>query len=153
MQLIKKAGLGKLVKLCQPNKSCFMLIFSLLRHSESPIEVERRRRQLGGFSAPEVRSTLEQTQLDAKITKSTLEQQQKRQKRQADENDNDETSLLPQVPPTEITPEQQRDRRQTTDPDQLCPTVATFVMPRAAVNNQGKTNRVEIERLDITFCF
>ena len=152
MQLIKKAGLGKLVKLSQPS-FCFMLIFSLLRHSESPIEVERRRRQLGGFTAPEVRSTWEQSQLDAKITKSTLEQQQKRQKRQADEDDNVETSLLPQVPPTEITPEQQRDRRQTTDPDQLCPTVATFVMPRAAVNNQGKTNRVEIERLDITFCF
>ena len=30
-----------------------------------------------------------------------------------------------------------RARRQTTDPDQLCPTVATFVMPRAAVNTAG----------------
>ena len=33
--------------------------------------------------------------------------------------------------------EQERDRRQTTDPDQLCPTVASFVMPRVGVNSQG----------------
>ena len=33
--------------------------------------------------------------------------------------------------------EQLRDRRQTSDPDQLCPTLASFVMPRAAVNSAG----------------
>lgn len=33
--------------------------------------------------------------------------------------------------------ENQRNRRQTTDPDQLCPTVANFVMPRAGVNAKG----------------
>ena len=32
---------------------------------------------------------------------------------------------------------QARDRRQTSDPDQLCPTLATFVMPRAGLNAQG----------------
>ena len=34
---------------------------------------------------------------------------------------------------------QARDRRQTSDPDQLCPTLATFVMPRAGLNAQGGT--------------
>ena len=34
---------------------------------------------------------------------------------------------------------QARDRRQTSDPDQLCPTLATFVMPRAGLNAQGAT--------------
>ena len=33
--------------------------------------------------------------------------------------------------------ENQRNRRQTTDPDQLCPTVASFVMPRAGINAKG----------------
>jgi len=30
-----------------------------------------------------------------------------------------------------------RDRRQSSDPDQLCPTVSQYIMPRAAVNSQG----------------
>jgi len=30
-----------------------------------------------------------------------------------------------------------RDRRQSSDPDQLCPTVAQYIMPRAAVNTDG----------------
>ena len=33
--------------------------------------------------------------------------------------------------------DKERDRRQTSDPDQLCPTVSSFVMPRAGVNAQG----------------
>ena len=33
--------------------------------------------------------------------------------------------------------DQERDRRQTSDPDQLCPTVSSFVMPRAGVNAKG----------------
>ena len=30
-----------------------------------------------------------------------------------------------------------RGRRQSSDPDQLCPTVASYIMPRAAVNSKG----------------
>ena len=30
-----------------------------------------------------------------------------------------------------------RDRRQSSDPDQLCPTVSQYIMPRAAVNTEG----------------
>ena len=94
----------------------------ICRHEESPIEVERRRRQLSvGPSRPRIESTLEQS---GAITHSTLEQQHReRQRRQAE---------------TEQSEEQLRERRQTTDPDQLCPTLASFVMPRAAVNSQGE---------------
>ena len=106
------------------------------RHDESPIEVERRRRQLD--SGPQIKSTFEQHQSETDITSSTLEQHQRHQ-RQKRQSETAEESAPPNAPPTELTPEQQRDRRQTTDPDQLCPTVASFVMPRAAVNNQGMT--------------
>ena len=91
------------------------------RHSESPIEVERRRRQLR--LGPKVLSTLEQAR-SRPITTSTLEHHHSQGRRRRRE--------------TEPVSEQERERRQTTDPDQLCPTVASFVMPRAAVNSQGE---------------
>ena len=73
-----------------------------------------------------------------RVTSSTLEQSQgltsvTRQRRQTGG-----AETRPQAPPTELSPEQERGRRQTTDPDQLCPTLASFVMPRAAVNSQGE---------------
>jgi len=76
----------------------------------SPVEVERQKRQL---------------ELEMKKSEHILSVQQ-RQKRQTME-------------PTDIieSEENQRNRRQTTDPDQLCPTVASFVMPRAGVNAKG----------------
>ena len=92
------------------------------RHSESPIEVERRRRQLR--FGPKVLSTLEQAR-SRPLSTSRLEhhQRQGRSRRQ--------TEPVGQK-------ERERERRQTTDADQLCPTVASFVMPRAAVNSQGE---------------
>ena len=101
----------------------------IYRHDESPLEIERRRRQLSlGPLSPDIKG---------RVTSSTLEQSQgltsvTRQRRQTGE-----AETRPQAPPTELSPEQERGRRQTTDPDQLCPTLASFVMPRAAVNSQG----------------
>ena len=43
----------------------------------------------------------------------------------------------PKVPPTEMTPDQERGRRQTSDPDNLCPTAARFITPRAAMSVSG----------------
>ena len=91
------------------------------RHSESPIEVERRRRQLR--FGPKVLSTLEQAK-SSPLTTRTLEHHHRQGRRRRE------------TEPLRLT-EQERERRQTTDPDQLCPTVASFVMPRAAVNSQG----------------
>ena len=76
------------------------------------------------------------------MTSSTLEQSQgltsvTRQRRQTGG-----AETRPQAPPTELSPEQERGRRQTTDPDQLCPTLASFVMPRAAVNSQGDQEKL-----------
>merc|ERR1712241_117505 len=71
---------------------------------ESPVEVERKKRQLERKKS----------------------QQESRQKREIDE-----------VAGMGMLDENQRNRRQTTDPDQLCPTVASFVMPRAGVNAKG----------------
>lgn len=45
--------------------------------------------------------------------------------------DKDEVELL------EVVDEVFRGRRQSSDPDQLCPTVASYIMPRAAVNSKG----------------
>ena len=88
--------------------------------------------------SPNIQSTLEQQPLPSgQITSSTLEQHNRhqRKRRQADETeDNDDKSLKARVPPTEMTPDQQRGRRQTSDPDTLCPTSARFIMPRAAMN-------------------
>jgi hypothetical protein len=70
----------------------------------SPVEVERKKRQLERKKSEDV----------------------SRQKRQAD-TFGEMVGL----------DENQRNRRQTTDPDQLCPTVASFVMPRAGVNAKG----------------
>ena len=70
----------------------------------SPVEVERKKRQL---------------------------LKNNRQRRQTE---GEEGALGPAAANAE---ENMRARRQTTDPDQLCPTVATFVMPRAAVNTAG----------------
>jgi hypothetical protein len=46
--------------------------------------------------------------------------------------DKDEVDLL------EVMDEVFRGRRQSSDPDQLCPTVANYIMPRAAVNSKGQ---------------
>ena len=97
-----------------------MYVITIARHHESPIEVERRRRQLG--PAPVIRSTLEQ-----------LQPRQRRHTAAAGE----EVKQLQQLGETAGGEEQLRDRRQTSDPDQLCPTLASFVMPRAAVNSAG----------------
>ena len=37
--------------------------------------------------------------------------------------------------------ELKRGRRQSSDPDQLCPTVSQYIMPRAAVNANGNIDR------------
>ena len=99
------------------------MMSTIARHHESPIEVERRRRQLG--PAPVIRSTLEQLQpRQRRHTAAAGEEEQLVQRRQ-------------QLDETAGGEEQLRDRRQTSDPDQLCPTLASFVMPRAAVNSAG----------------
>ena len=99
------------------------MMSTIARHHESPIEVERRRRQLG--PAPVIRSTLEQLQpRQRRHTAAAGEEEQLVQRRQ-------------QLEETAGGEEQLRDRRQTSDPDQLCPTLASFVMPRAAVNSAG----------------
>ena len=84
-----------------------LLAFSNLnvdRLHESPVEVERKKRQLEKKKSEE----------------------ESRQKRAIDEEGD-----------IDVLDENQRNRRQTTDPDQLCPTVASFVMPRAGVNAKG----------------
>ena len=104
--------------------SCLNNFISIARHHESPIEVERRRRQLG--PAPVIRSTLEQQQPRQRRATAAAggEVRQLQQRRQ-------------QLEETAGGEEQLRDRRQTSDADQLCPTLASFVMPRAAVNSAG----------------
>ena len=102
-----------------------MMMITIARHHESPIEVERRRRQLG--PAPVIRSTLEQLQPRQRRHTAAAGEEAKqlvqRRRQQLEETAGGE--------------EQLRDRRQTSDPDQLCPTLASFVMPRAAVNSAG----------------
>ena len=101
-----------------------MYVITIARHHESPIEVERRRRQLG--PAPVIRSTLEQ-----------LQPRQRRDTAAAGEEAKQLQQRRQQLEDTAGGEEQLRDRRQTSDPDQLCPTLASFVMPRAAVNSAG----------------
>ena len=101
------------------------MMIAIARHHESPIEVERRRRQLG--PAPVIRSTLEQLQPRQRRHTAAAGEEEVRQLQQR-------RQLLEETAGGE---EQLRDRRQTSDPDQLCPTLASFVMPRAAVNSAG----------------
>ena len=140
-----------------------MMMSTIARHHESPIEVERRRRQLG--PAPVIRSTLEQLQprqrrhtapaggeevrqlQQRRATAAAGEEEQLVQRRQqlGDTAEGEETAgweeqlqqRREQLEETAGGEEQLRDRRQTSDPDQLCPTLASFVMPRAAVNSAG----------------
>ena len=78
----------------------------------SPVEVERKKRQL---------------ELEKKKSEHTSQVNQRTKR--------DTTEVNAEL----FEPnENLRNRRQTTDPDQLCPTVASFVMPRAAVNAKGK---------------
>ena len=123
-----------------------MMMITIARHHESPIEVERRRRQLG--PAPVIRSTLEQLQpRQRRDTAAAGEEEQLVQRRQqlGDTAEGEETAgweeqlqqRREQLEETAGGEEQLRDRRQTSDPDQLCPTLASFVMPRAAVNSAG----------------
>ena len=102
-----------------------MYVITIARHHESPIEVERRRRQLG--PAPVIRSTLEQLQPRQRRHTAAAGEEEAKQLQQRRE----------QLEETAGGEEQLRDRRQTSDPDQLCPTLASFVMPRAAVNSAG----------------
>ena len=122
------------------------MMSTIARHHESPIEVERRRRQLG--PAPVIRSTLEQLQpRQRRDTAAAGEEEQLVQRRQqlGDTAEGEETAgweeqlqqRREQLEETAGGEEQLRDRRQTSDPDQLCPTLASFVMPRAAVNSAG----------------
>jgi len=52
--------------------------------------------------------------------------------------DKDEVELL------EVVDEVFRGRRQSSDPDQLCPTVASYIMPRAAVNSKGIWKKLKL---------
>ena len=124
-----------------------MMMITIARHHESPIEVERRRRQLS--PAPVIRSTLEQLQPRQRrhTAPAGEEAKQLMQRRQQLEETagGEETARWEeqlqqrreQLEETAGGEEQLRDRRQTSDPDQLCPTLASFVMPRAAVNSAG----------------
>ena len=118
-----------------------MMMSTIARHHESPIEVERRRRQLG--PAPVIRSTLEQLQPRQRRHTAAAgeETKQLQQRRATAAAGGEEVRQLQQrreqLEETAGGEEQLRDRRQTSDPDQLCPTLASFVMPRAAVNSAG----------------
>ena len=117
-----------------------IIMNAIARHHESPIEVERRRRQLG--PAPVIRSTLEQVQpRQRRDTAAAGEEEQlvQRRRQQLEETAGGEETAgwEEQLEETAGGEEQLRDRRQTSDPDQLCPTLASFVMPRAAVNSAG----------------
>jgi len=112
-------------------------------HSESPVEVLRRKRQLEAENRREGK-VLRRQRRDTDLEKEESED--------LDEVLEAGEVLLDQIERDvvrEIELEQEfshlmeeeedqvRDRRQTSDPDQLCPTLATFVMPRAALNAQG----------------
>ena len=135
MQPIRPTGLGKNIE----HSLVYSLCTCVDRHDESPLEIERRRRGLS--LSPD---------LKGRVTSSTLEQSQElnrvtRQRRQTKEaEETEENDSRPRAPPSELSPEQERGRRQTSDPDQLCPTLASFVMPRAAVNSQGDQDIVII---------
>ena len=118
-----------------------MMMITIARHHESPIEVERRRRQLS--PAPVIRSTLEQLQPRQRRHTAPAGEEAKQlmqRRQQLEETAGGEEQLMQRKEQLEETAggeEQLRDRRQTSDPDQLCPTLASFVMPRAAVNSAG----------------
>ncbi len=85
----------------------------------SPTELERKKRNRNSFAEPLAnRQRREATEEEAKAKQlSTAEE---------------ELELL------EVMDEVFRGRRQSSDPDQLCPTVASYIMPRAAVNSKGR---------------
>ena len=81
----------------------------------SPVESDRKKRN--GNSVDEVRLTRREALEEAAPTFDL---------------DKAEVDLL------EVVDEVFRDRRQSSDPDQLCPTVSNYIMPRAAVNSKGR---------------
>ena len=82
--------------------------------------------------------------LEAQLVRGSRDTRTRRQVRDASPGQTEDISQLRDASPGEtedisqLSPEQDRGRRQTSDPDQLCPTLASFVMPRAAVNSQGE---------------
>ena len=87
-------------------------------------------------------STLEQSQELNRVTRQRRQTEEAEETKEAEEAE--EAESRPRAPPSELSLEQERGRRQTSDPDQLCPTLASFVMPRAAVNSQGDQDSVII---------
>ena len=88
---------------------------SIVRMHVSPVESDRKTRN--GTSVDEVRFTRREALEEAAPTFDL---------------DKAEVDLL------EVVDEVFRDRRQSSDPDQLCPTVSNYIMPRAAVNSKGR---------------
>lgn len=140
MQPIRPTGLGKNIE----HSLVYSLCTCVDRHDESPLEIERRRRGLS-LSPDKGRvtsSTLEQSQELNRVTRQRRQTEEAEETKEAEEAE--EAESRPRAPPSELSPEQERGRRQTSDPDQLCPTLASFVMPRAAVNSQGDQDIVII---------
>ncbi len=85
----------------------------------SPTELERKKRNRNSLAEPLAnRQRREATEEEAKAKQLTTAEE--------------ELELL------EVMDEVFRGRRQSSDPDQLCPTVASYIMPRAAVNSKGR---------------
>ncbi len=101
----------------------------------SPTELERKKRNRNSFAEPLAnRNRREATAEEAKAKQLTTAEE--------------ELELL------EVMDEVFRGRRQSSDPDQLCPTVASYIMPRAAVNSKGRLCSVfvfSIETEKVTF--
>jgi hypothetical protein len=94
-------------------------MFIFFRSHVSPTELERKKRNRNSFAEPLAnRSRREATKEEAKAKQLTTAEE--------------ELELL------EVMDEVFRGRRQSSDPDQLCPTVASYIMPRAAVNSKGR---------------
>jgi hypothetical protein len=94
-------------------------LLQLFRSHVSPTELERKKRNRNSFAEPIAnRNRREATAEEAKAKQLTTAEE--------------ELELL------EVMDEVFRGRRQSSDPDQLCPTVASYIMPRAAVNSKGR---------------
>jgi hypothetical protein len=86
----------------------------------SPTELERKKRNRNSFAEPLANRNRREA---------TVEEEAKAKQLTTAE---EELELL------EVMDEVFRGRRQSSDPDQLCPTVASYIMPRAAVNSKGR---------------
>ncbi len=98
----------------------------------SPTELERKKRNRNSFAEPLAnRNRREATAEEAKAKQLTTAEE--------------ELELL------EVMDEVFRGRRQSSDPDQLCPTVASYIMPRAAVNSKGRLCLVVVFSIETYF--